>query len=175
MSWNVATWYISAKVQGVVSRPDNLNLTGCNKFTPLQSSRSSLIFSKTYHLTKQLYIKYKTALAESYVQIPKSGMKTFKISKGKFDNFRIYPCLPQITRPLIQSYRSYQMRDAVKSYLPWLCMPWTWKLLARPYDKTRRTTTQRGHAVEQLVGALRYKSERRGFDLRWCHWNFSLT
>jgi hypothetical protein len=32
-----------------------------------------------------------------------------------------------------------------------------------------------GHAVEQLVEALRYKSEGRGFDPRWCHWNFSLT
>jgi len=31
-----------------------------------------------------------------------------------------------------------------------------------------------GHAVEQLVEALRYKSEGRGFDSRWCHWNFSL-
>ena len=32
-----------------------------------------------------------------------------------------------------------------------------------------------GHAVAQLVEALRYKSESRGFDSRWCHWNFSLT
>ena len=29
-----------------------------------------------------------------------------------------------------------------------------------------------GHAVAQLVEALRYKSEGRGFDSRWCHWNF---
>ena len=27
----------------------------------------------------------------------------------------------------------------------------------------------------QLVEALRYKPEGRGFDSRWCHWNFSLT
>ena len=27
----------------------------------------------------------------------------------------------------------------------------------------------------QLVGALRYKQEVRGFDSRLCHWNFSLT
>jgi len=33
----------------------------------------------------------------------------------------------------------------------------------------------RGHAVAHLVEALRYKSEVRGFDFRWCHWNFSLT
>ena len=32
-----------------------------------------------------------------------------------------------------------------------------------------------GHAVAYLVEALRYKSEGRGFDSRWCHWNFSLT
>jgi len=32
----------------------------------------------------------------------------------------------------------------------------------------------RGHAVAQLVEALRYKLEGRGFDSRWCHWNFSL-
>ena len=29
--------------------------------------------------------------------------------------------------------------------------------------------------VEQLVEALRYKSEGREFDSRWCHWIFSLT
>ena len=32
-----------------------------------------------------------------------------------------------------------------------------------------------GTAVAQLVEALRYKSEGRGLDSRWCHWNFSLT
>jgi hypothetical protein len=26
--------------------------------------------------------------------------------------------------------------------------------------------------VLRLVEALRYKSEGRGFDSRWCHWNF---
>jgi len=32
-----------------------------------------------------------------------------------------------------------------------------------------------GHPVAQLVEALRYKPEGRGFDSRWCHWNFSFT
>jgi len=32
-----------------------------------------------------------------------------------------------------------------------------------------------GHAVVQLVGALRYKPEDHGFDSRLRHWNFSLT
>jgi hypothetical protein len=29
-----------------------------------------------------------------------------------------------------------------------------------------------GYAVMQLVEALRYKPEGRGFDSRWQHWNF---
>jgi hypothetical protein len=29
--------------------------------------------------------------------------------------------------------------------------------------------------VAQLVEALRYKPEHRGFDSRCCRWNFSLT
>ena len=31
-----------------------------------------------------------------------------------------------------------------------------------------------GFAVAQLVEALRYKPESRGFHSRWCQWNFSL-
>jgi hypothetical protein len=30
-------------------------------------------------------------------------------------------------------------------------------------------------AVAQLAEALRYKPEGRGFDSRWCYWNFLLT
>jgi hypothetical protein len=37
------------------------------------------------------------------------------------------------------------------------------------------TLLQMGHAVAQLVEALHYTSEGRGFNSRWCHWNFSLT
>jgi hypothetical protein len=29
-----------------------------------------------------------------------------------------------------------------------------------------------GRAVAQLVDALRYKPEGRGFDSQWCNWNF---
>jgi hypothetical protein len=32
-----------------------------------------------------------------------------------------------------------------------------------------------GHAVGQLVQAMRYKPKGRGFDSRWCRWIFSLT
>jgi hypothetical protein len=33
----------------------------------------------------------------------------------------------------------------------------------------------KGHAVAQLVAALRYKPEGRRFNSQWCNWNFSLT
>jgi hypothetical protein len=39
----------------------------------------------------------------------------------------------------------------------------------------RVSSAETGHAVAQLVEALRYKPEGRGFDSGWCHWNFSLT
>jgi hypothetical protein len=29
-----------------------------------------------------------------------------------------------------------------------------------------------GHAMAQLVEALRYKPESRGFNSRWSHWTF---
>jgi hypothetical protein len=38
-----------------------------------------------------------------------------------------------------------------------------------------KNTFLTGHAVAHLFEALRYKPEGRGFDSRWCHWNFSLT
>jgi hypothetical protein len=34
---------------------------------------------------------------------------------------------------------------------------------------------RKGHAVAQLVEALRYKPQGRGFDSRLSHWDFSLT
>jgi len=36
-------------------------------------------------------------------------------------------------------------------------------------------TLSGGHVVAQLVEALRFKPEGRGFYSQWCHWNFSLT
>ena len=42
-------------------------------------------------------------------------------------------------------------------------------------DIPQYTIKVRGHVVAQLVDELRYKTEGRGFDSRWCHWNFFLT
>jgi hypothetical protein len=39
---------------------------------------------------------------------------------------------------------------------------------------SKDTFIYEGYAVAQLVEALRYKPEGRGFDSRWCH-IFSLT
>jgi len=49
------------------------------------------------------------------------------------------------------------------------------RLLSLPSRYLIKLLLQKGHAVVQLVEALRYKLEFRGFDSRWCHWNFSFT
>ena len=51
----------------------------------------------------------------------------------------------------------------------------TLTLCLMPYMKYRRARagTSR-HEVALLVETLCYNSEGRGFDSRWCHWNFSL-
>ena len=36
-------------------------------------------------------------------------------------------------------------------------------------------TVSEGDRGSRVVKVLRYKSEGRWFDSRWCHWNFSLT
>jgi hypothetical protein len=43
-----------------------------------------------------------------------------------------------------------------------------------PFEFLLSEIVWRGHAVAQLVEALRYKPDCRGFDSRWCHWNFLL-
>ena len=42
-------------------------------------------------------------------------------------------------------------------------------------ELNERKIMRQGYAVAQLVEALRYKPEGRGFDSRWSHWNFSVT
>ena len=39
----------------------------------------------------------------------------------------------------------------------------------------KRYLRERGDRGGTVVKVLRYKSEARWFDPRWCHWNFSLT
>jgi hypothetical protein len=43
------------------------------------------------------------------------------------------------------------------------------------YLKTILCFVEWGYAVAQLVEALRYKLEDRGFDFRWSHWNFFIN
>jgi hypothetical protein len=54
----------------------------------------------------------------------------------------------------------------------WRWRPWISK---KPWCMCTYYTSYARYAVVQLVEALRYKSEGRGFDSPWCHWNFSLT
>ena len=55
-------------------------------------------------------------------------------------------------------------------------MPYAETIFVRRVRKytERRLVALGGHAVGQLVAALRYKPEGRWFDSRLCHWNFLL-
>jgi hypothetical protein len=46
--------------------------------------------------------------------------------------------------------------------------------IANMYVNILQTNGFLGNAVEQLVAALRYKAESRGFDSSRCQWKFSL-
>ena len=47
--------------------------------------------------------------------------------------------------------------------------------VSRARDLSVFRNFQIGNAVAQLVEAMRYKPEGRGFDSRWHHWSFSMT
>ena len=46
------------------------------------------------------------------------------------------------------------------------------EILSEFYLKSPMENGARGGVV---IKALRYKPAGRGFDSRWCHWNFSVT
>jgi hypothetical protein len=56
----------------------------------------------------------------------------------------------------------------------WVSEPvWTRKVsLVEGPRRLGRPAHVLGHARAQVVETLRYKSEGRGFNSLWCHWNF---
>ena len=57
--------------------------------------------------------------------------------------------------------------DTVPCCFSWIDSLWRWK-----YYVTPKHPSTREYAVAPAVEALRYNSEGRGFDSRWCHWSF---
>ena len=64
------------------------------------------------------------------------------------------------------------------------CWKYLWLIISEIELKVSRqhsslsntnTTYTCGDRGGTVVKVLCYKSESRWFDLRWCHWNFSLT
>jgi hypothetical protein len=89
----------------------------------------------------------------------------------------LYPALYESTSPspLPSSTRSILILESHLLYVPkadssirYFDQKWYIQFLYFP-------TTAVGHAVSQLIEALCYKLEGRGFDSRWGHWNFQLT
>jgi hypothetical protein len=71
-----------------------------------------------------------------------------------------------------QIYRVFQLKPAHLHDARWPVLSETCCILTFNY---LCVCFYGGHTVAQLVVALRYKPEVRGFDSGWCHWNFSLT
>jgi len=46
--------------------------------------------------------------------------------------------------------------------------------VASPYQNSVHTPQKMRHVMAQLVEALYWNPESRGFESRWCQWNFSL-
>ena len=83
----------------------------------------------------------------------------------------------------LQSVLHYQLLTC-----PWLCVLHSRKYLDKPtvtsFQVTPNDTIHNEMSTEPynkearggvVVKALRYKPAGRGFDPRWCHWNFSVT
>jgi hypothetical protein len=89
------------------------------------------------------------------------------------------------------SYAILKSIESLLFYWHWMRQPvlgysdikWLWSndqtsslySLNRPAGSHLLTALNIGHAVTQLVEAMRYKPEGRGFNYRLCHWNFLLT
>ena len=72
----------------------------------------------------------------------------------------------------LQCRHTCQLNNSCRSAMPWT----RFHLVTQSYvEIISNIINSRGHAVAQLVEALRYKPEGRGIDSRWCHWIFSLT
>ena len=59
--------------------------------------------------------------------------------------------------------------------LSWNFILQNWSDRCRPLHILVKFRHKLGHAMAQLVEALRYKPEGRGFNSQCCHWNFSLA
>jgi hypothetical protein len=61
-------------------------------------------------------------------------------------------------------------------YYKWRCVPaYTQRFFYALFAFVKKSGCKRKMILAQLVEALPFKPEGRGFDSRLCHWNFSLT
>ena len=113
--------------------------------------------------------------------VPRLTFTIVFINKDKFQNKTcllsdVHTCafscdIPRYFGTYFVEWRKTQSSVAVSNYI---CVRKYLNILKLFVNKSVYFT-KRGHAVGQLVEALRSKPEGRGFDSRWCHWNFSFT
>jgi len=108
----------------------------------------------------------------------------------------IFPCYKLSCLHKLHQFFNWQITDVISVSLP---LPCTWYfhyvktislhkgilynfiiLQLTNYQSMEQSPSWEANSLQvnqvaQLVEALRYKLEGRGFVSRWCHWNFSLT
>jgi hypothetical protein len=121
----------------------------------------------------------------------RSSVRSWKLACDKYfvtDAYRMRVYHKQICCCIRYSYVAWRVITfalgvAYRNHARWTVLTYNWSnelcvlhicFCNFTYDFWH-SLQSRGHAVVQLVEALRYKPEGRGFDYRWYHWNFSLT
>jgi hypothetical protein len=75
-----------------------------------------------------------------------------------------------------QNLEFYELQCRPPGYLSKNCSSNMHDVMTLMWDINTYTNADWGTLlVPQLVEALRYESEGRGFESQWCHWHFSLT
>ena len=90
--------------------------------------------------------------------------------RGRAINIKYYKSVSILAIVIRNSKR---MRRIVPSVV-FQVLPQLYTLSHKERD-FRKNVTEHGARGSVVVKALRYKPAGRGFDSRWCHWNFSLT
>ena len=72
---------------------------------------------------------------------------------------QLYPFFTEVTRTKRETYSSYPFRAESKERILIFTLLYALNV----------------HELTHLIEALPYKPEGRGFNPRWCHWNFSRT
>ena len=105
-----------------------------------------------------------------------SGDKTVQVYVLVSSNLCVHHVLPSKHRNVsCVLYRRICKCSAEQVALCFTALQFSMQMLSTQVSADISIQCLRGHAVTQLVDALRYEPEGQGFASRWCLWEFSFT